>query len=119
MQLWIYPGQTACSPDRGCGHGEGPCTSNSDCLTAGHYYECSTNCVDRTHFPLSTFPHLAEIRGYEAGTKCCRRRCTPQARCGHDTFGCDTNQDCNDGHECVGTGTNRKCMDINECTDNR
>ena len=65
--LDIYlPGQTVCSSERGCGHGQGPCTSNSHCLTAGHYYECSTDCVDRTHFPLSHYHHLAEIRGYEA-----------------------------------------------------
>ena len=46
-------------------------------------------------------------------------RCTPDSKCGHDTLGCETDEDCNSGHECVGTGTGRKCMDIDECNDQR
>ena len=26
------------------------------------------------------------------GDLCCQRRCTPESRCGHDTFGCETDQ---------------------------
>ena len=43
----------------------------------------------------------------------------PHLRCGHDTFGCDGDEDCLGGLECVGEGTERKCMDIEECTDPR
>ena len=60
-------------------------------------------------------PHVSPPSGHT----CCRRRCTPWSRCGHNTLGCEQDQDCNDGHECVGQGTQRKCVDINECTDPR
>ena len=111
--------QKKCTGDRQCGPYQGPCTSDSDCLTSGHYYGCWTSCTDRTHFPLSQHPHLAEIYGFSSAEKCCRRRCTPHSRCGHGSYGCETDEDCNDGHECVGTGTNKMCVDIDECTDHR
>ena len=41
------------------------------------------------------------------------------SRCGHDTTGCDADEDCDDGLECVGEGTDRKCFDIDECEDPR
>ena len=43
----------------------------------------------------------------------------PHLRCGHDTFGCDGDEDCLGGLECVGEGIERKCLDIDECTDPR
>ena len=44
------------------------------------------------------FPRLASVYGYQAGDRCCRRRCTPLSRCGHNQYGCQDNQDCLPGH---------------------
>ena len=77
---------------------------------------CATDCIDRTHFPLDTHPHLSSIYGYkvsmmivmimmvmimmmmimmQSGDKCCRRRCPPHTKCGHNIYGCQTDEDCN------------------------
>ena len=40
------------------------------------------------------------------------------SRCGHNQYGCETNDDCLTAHRCVGEGTNRRCRDINECANN-
>ena len=39
---------------------------------------------DRTYFPLEDFP---KIYGYSNSDLCCRRKCYPQAKCGHDQIG--------------------------------
>ena len=41
------------------------------------------------------------------------------ARCGHETFGCDGDEDCYEGLECTGADTERRCVDIDECQDPR
>ena len=41
------------------------------------------------------------------------------ARCGHETFGCDGDEDCHQGLECIGADTERRCLDIDECQDPR
>ena len=41
------------------------------------------------------------------------------ARCGHQTFGCDGDEDCHEGLECVGEREERRCVDIDECEDPR
>ena len=108
-----------CSSAKPCPPYQGPCFTDWDCETSGHYYGCWTSCTDRSHFPLSDHPHLAEVYGFASWTQCCRRRCTPLTRCGHGEYGCETDLDCQDGHECVGSGTDRRCLDIDECTDHR
>ena len=45
----------------------GPCLSSSECETAGGYYICSNECVDRLHYPLDQYPSLAQIYGYQSG----------------------------------------------------
>ena len=50
-----------------CHHTPGPCLSSSECQTGGHYYICSNECVDRTHYPLDMYPTLAQIYGYQSG----------------------------------------------------
>ena len=105
--------QRRCTSERQCGPGEGPCLSSSECLTGGSYYICSDTCVDRSHYPLDMYPALAQIYGYASGCLihgskasseqsehvscvpgdlCCRRRCTPLTKCGHDTYGCQTDE---------------------------
>ena len=58
-----------CSNEAGrrCGQGEGPCHSDSECRTQGSYLLCLEDCVDRAHYPLTRYPHLAEIYGYQSG----------------------------------------------------
>ena len=37
-----------CSSARPCSHGQGPCSSDGDCLTGGRYYQCGPeDCVTR------------------------------------------------------------------------
>ena len=43
--------------------------------------------TDRSYYPLDAFPRAAEIFGYSSTDLCCRRRCYPQAKCGHDQIG--------------------------------
>ena len=43
--------------------------------------------TDRSYFPLADFPKAAEIYGYSSSDLCCRRKCYPQAKCGHDQIG--------------------------------
>ena len=43
--------------------------------------------TDRSYYPLEDFPRAAEIFGYGSYDQCCRRRCYPQAKCGHDQIG--------------------------------
>ena len=47
----------------------GPCLSSSECETAGGYYICSNECVDRLHYPLDQYPSLAQIYGYQSGCR--------------------------------------------------
>ena len=61
-----------CSADRPCDQGQGPCYSNSDCLTAGTYLVCSKQCINRFVYPLDKFPKTASIYGFASGDKCCR-----------------------------------------------
>ena len=58
-----------CASDRPCGPGDGPCVSDSECQTSGGYYICSTACTDRTYYPLSLYPRLAEIYGYTSSNR--------------------------------------------------
>ena len=51
--------QPRCDPSRQCGQGEGPCSGHGDCQTGGHYYVCSTDCLDRQHFPLGKYLTLS------------------------------------------------------------
>ena len=71
-------------------HGEGPCLSNSECATQGHYYFCGgQDCVDTGElqlarcresqstpapgmYPLNVYPENAQIYGLVDGDKCCR-----------------------------------------------
>jgi hypothetical protein len=43
---------------------------------------------------------------------CCRKRCYPHEKCGHNIEGCETNEDCTSGLACLGTGF---CYDTDEC----
>ena len=43
----LTPVPCRCTADRPCVHGEGPCLSNAECATQGHYYFCGgQDCVD-------------------------------------------------------------------------
>ena len=57
------PGDDCCQPrcdvTRQCEEGEGPCSGHGDCQTGGHYYVCSTDCLDRQHFPLGKYLTLS------------------------------------------------------------
>ena len=47
----LTPVPCRCTADRPCVHGEGPCLSNSECATQGHYYFCGgQDCVDTGEF---------------------------------------------------------------------
>ena len=67
--MYLYLPLLRCSNEAGrrCGQGEGPCYSDSECRSQGSYLLCLEDCVDRAHYPLARYPHLAEIYGYQSG----------------------------------------------------
>ena len=87
------------------------------CRSAGH-------CLHRTWFPIHRFPNNSESQGYDWNHDehtCCRRTCYEHDPCGHGTWGCERNSECQTGHECVKHPGKElgQCMDIDECTDSR
>ena len=65
-QVSLPPG----SPTPSLQTGQGPCRSNGECQPG---MTCSLSCLDRTQFPVATFPNNSITMGLGEGDKCCYR----------------------------------------------